>query len=182
MPPPTPPPAAPPAEEEVHELTIPDEGQEELLKEQAIREVVEHAQRLTRAVELAKPMESWRARPFVLGIMAAISVAVAGYSWVARPAWVFGPDPAAAPAPRQDAHARFAMYLVATRIAAHRQARGALPGSLRETGDHWTGFSYRVVDSASFELRSASPDITFRSTDAPGAFLGASAGQLRWQP
>lgn len=127
-------------------------------------------------------MESWRARPFVLGALAILSVAVAVHAWVARPVWVFGPDPAAAPPARQEAHTRFAMYLVATRLAAHRQAKGVLPGSLRETGDQWTGFSYRVVDSTRFELHAANPAITLRSTDAPAAFLGASARQLRWQP
>lgn len=127
-------------------------------------------------------MESWRARPFVLGAIAILSMALAVHAWVARPVWVFGPDPAAAPSARAEAHTRFALYLVATRIAAHRKATGALPASLRETGDQWTGFSYRALDSARFELRGTDPGVVLRSTEAPDTFLGTSTSQLRWHP
>lgn len=149
----------------------------------AIAAVVEHAKRETRAVELARPMESYRGRPIVLALLAAASVALAAYTYVARPAWVFGPDPAVAAAGRRDAHLRYAMYLVAQRLTAWRDSHdGALPRTMREIGEDWTAITYRPLDGGAFELRSSASDgqpIVVRSGDHLPVLAVGIAERLR---
>lgn len=149
----------------------------------AIAAVVEHAKRETLAVELARPMESYRGRPIVLALLAAASVALATYTYVARPAWVFGPDPAVAAAERRDAHLRYAMYLVAQRLTAWRDSHGgALPRTMREIGEDWTAITYRPLDGGAFELRSSASDgqpLVVRSGDPLPVLAVGIVEQLR---
>lgn len=161
---------------------VPTTPEQERLKEAAIREVVEAAARSTRAVELAKPMESYRSRPIILTALAIPCLLLSLYTFSARPEWVFGPKPVATLTARGEAHVRFAMYLVYKRLNAFRAANGgALPQSLLQVGEEWPAIQYRIVADSVFELRapgSARP-IVFRSDGDPRALLGASAGALR---
>jgi len=168
--------------EPVYSLDDVGEGTDEAVKEAIVREVVEHAERVNRDVELARPMESYRARPMVLALLAIVSISLAAYSYAARPAWVFGPDPNDRPFELREGQLRYAMFLAAERVLAHQDSTaGSLPRTLRETGETWPGMTYRVNDGV-FELRaqvdSATP-LTYRSTQDPRAFLGTARRFLR---
>lgn len=161
---------------------VPTTPEQERLKEAAIREVVEAAARSTRAVELAKPMESYRSRPIILTAIAVPCLLLGLYTFSARPEWVFGPKPAATLTARGEAHVRFAMYLVYKRLNAFRAANGgALPQSLLQVQEDWPAIQYRIVADSVFELRApgSTRPIVFRSDGDPRALLGASAGALR---
>lgn len=167
---------------DIWDLSAPAEEADDLVKEMVVREVLEHARRETRAVELARPMTSVRGRPIALGVLAVLALTLAIHSWVARPEWVFGPNPARVSPGRQAAHLRFAMYLVARRVDGYRARHdGVAPPSLRETGERIGGVSYARMDSTTFELRARTGDstIVYRSTHGAEAFLGASARFLR---
>ena len=169
-------------EEPVYNLDDPGDETDEAVKQAIVREVVEHAERVNRDVELARPMESYRARPMVLALLAIISLSLAAYSYVARPAWVFGPAPGHVPMPQREGYLRYAMFLAAERVLDYRQANaGALPRTLREAGESWPGMSYHV-EGEQFELHarvdSATP-MVYRSTQDPRAFLGTARRFLR---
>jgi hypothetical protein len=159
-------------------------GAEEIEKQLAIRDVMDYAVRITRAVQSAKQMVSYRARPIFLALLSIPLVIVALYAWAARPAWVFGPDPVRLEAPRQMAYTRFAIYLTAQRIEAYRAQRGVLPGSLGEVEEEWAGMSYRPLGGTVFELSASGPagEIVFQSDQPVLAFLGQSVPLLRSQP
>jgi hypothetical protein len=154
---------------------------DEAIKAAIVRDVVAHAERVTRAAELAKPMESYRARPMLLALLAIVSVAVAGYAYAARATWVFGPQLEQIPVAQREAHVRYAMYLTAGRILSFQDSTGSLPRTLREVGESWSGMSYQL-DGSTFSLRaradSATP-IEYRSTRDPRQFVGQAPDFLR---
>src|SRR5688572_24852244 len=178
--------AVPPADDVGADIKAPTWAHsDDAEREDAIKEVVEVAARFTRAVELAKPMASYRSRPIVLAVLAAAAMAVGLYSLTARPDWVYGPSPAQTRTAQGEAHIRFAMFLIAQRVNAHRVAQnGELPQSLRQIGEDWPTIIYRKVDASVFELRSvdaAAPGITLRNDEDAVAFLGSSRRHLRRQ-
>jgi hypothetical protein len=89
-----------------------------------------------------------------------------------------------APAQRE-AHLRFAMFLAAQRVTAHRTASGGtLPRSLTAAGEEWPGVDYSVVGGGDtlFQLTAFAPSgdtITYRSDEDLREFLGTSARYLR---
>lgn len=159
-------------------------GAEEIEKQLAIRDVMDYAVRVTRAVQMAKQMVSYRARPMLLALISIPLLVTALYAWAARPDWVFGPDPVRVEPSRQMAYTRFAIYLAAQRIEAHRVARGVLPGSLGEVEEEWAGMSYRPLGATVFEVSARGPagEIVFQSDQPVLAFLGQSVPFLRSQP
>lgn len=163
----------------------PDDAADELEKAQALRDVLEHAVEFTRAVSTARPMESYRSRPVVLAAIAIPSLLLCLYSFIARPDWVFGHDPARSSPARQEAHLRFAMFLVSQRLNAYRDAHGgALPQSLPEVGETWAHITYEILPDSGFELRALAGSgrpIALRSDQDARAFLGPSARHLREQ-
>jgi len=156
-------------------------GAEEIEKQAAIRDVMQYTVRVTRAVQMAKQMVSYRSRPFVLGLISIPLLIVSLYAYAARPAWVFGPDPVRLAPARKQAYTRFAMYLAAQRIEAYRAAHGVLPGSLGEVDEEWPGVSYRPLGSRVFELsaRGEAGAIVYQSDQPAPAFLGQSLAYLR---
>ncbi len=159
-------------------------GADELEKQLALRDVMDYAVRVTRAVQAAKQMVSYRARPMFLALVSIPLLFTALYAWAARPAWVFGPDPVRVAPARQMAYTRFAMYLAAQRVEEHRVSRGVLPGSLGELGEDWAGMSYRPLSASVFELTAPGrvAEIVFQSDQPVLAFLGQSVPQLRMRP
>jgi hypothetical protein len=155
---------------------------DEALKDAIVREVVDHAARATRAAELARPMESYRARPMVLALLAIVALALASYTYVGRPSWVFGLEPEHMPMTQRQAHVRYAMYLAAERVLAFRDsAGGVLPRTLHQAGAAWPGMSYQVQGD-SFALRArvdSATAIEYRSSRDPRSFLGQATESLR---
>jgi hypothetical protein len=156
-------------------------GAEEIEKQLAIRDVMEYAVRETRAVQLAKLMQSYSSRPILLALIAVPSLIVALYAYAARPDWVFGPDQVRMQPVRKQAYAKFAMYLAAQKVETYRASQGRLPGSLGELGEDWPGMSYRALSFTTFELtvRGDSGEIALQSDRPVRAFLGSSPTFLR---
>jgi hypothetical protein len=157
---------------------------DQVVRAQAILDVVQHAARFTKAIALARPMESYRARPIVLTLLAVTSLSLMVYSLVGRPEWVYGPDPAKTPVAEREANLRFVTYLVVQRVNAYRDARrGFLPGSLEEVGESWPGLSYTLVGQTEYEVRAiepGAPPVIYRSTqDAEATLLEPSRPFLR---
>jgi len=147
-----------------------------------VRDVVEHAARVTRAVQLAKPMESYRARPMLLALAAVASLIVATYAYVARAPWVFGPSPHHLQPAAREGHVRYAMFLTVARVLTFRDSTGnALPRTLAQVGESWPGMSYHVQQDT-FELRAhidSSKAIVYRSTQDPAELAASATSFLR---
>ena len=155
--------------------------QDEVEKQAALRDVMEHAVRETRAVATAKQMVSWRAQPIVLAVTAAVCFAFAVYAQVAHPDFVFGPDPARAPAAQREAGLRFGMYLLGQRLQQFRQLQGRLPQSLDNLDESYQGITYTVLSGSIFELRTVlnGAAIVYTSDQPVDAFLGSSINLVR---
>jgi hypothetical protein len=154
---------------------------DEALKAQLLADVVAHAKRETRAVMMAKAIESFKTRPFIVAAVALMTLAVTAYSYTTRAEWVFG-APVAASAQREG-HLRFAMFLAMQRVVAYRDAnQGLLPGSLLEVQEDWPGVTYRVSGDTLIELQSQGDSgqvMTLRSDRDARAFVGLSPNALR---
>jgi hypothetical protein len=156
--------------------------QDEVEKQLALRDVMEHAVRETRAVATAKHITSWRSRPIILAAIAIPLALIATVSVIAKAEFIYGPSPASIPAARRAANTKFAMYLVAQRVLEYREAERRLPESLLAAGEEWDGITYRVVNDSVFELRSvgdAAQAIVFRSNERVDPFLGNSVTLLK---
>lgn len=154
---------------------------DEALKAQLLAEVVAHATRETRAVKLAKAMESFKSRPFIVSAVALLMAIVTAYSYSTRAEWVFGPPVAVSE--QRESHLRFAMFLTMQRLTDYRVAnQGALPGSLLEVGEDWPGVTLRVSGDTLFELQARGDSgqvMTLRSDRDARAFVGLSPTALR---
>jgi len=157
--------------------------QDEIEKQLALKDVMEHAVRQTRAVAAAKPMKSYRWRPIVLGALAISSVLFATFAIVVRPAFIYGADPSAVPAIRRDAYARFAMYLLMQRVLEYRAGNGRYPETLEQMGESWQGISFRMVNDSVFELRAdsslAGAPLVLRSDQRVDPFIGRGVSLIR---
>lgn len=157
-----------------------DLDDDEALKAQLLAEVVAHAKRETRAVMLAKVMESYGARPFIVTLLGLIALTITTYTYVARAEWVFGAPVAVSE--QREGHLRFAMFLTTQRLLAYRDSnQGTLPGSLLEVAEDWPGVTYRAFGDTLFELRAQgdSGQMTLRSDRDASAFVGLSPTALR---
>ena len=166
-------------------LTTSEDAAEELEKAKAILDVVQHSARFTRAVALAKPIESFRGRTIIMAAIAVPVFVLTVFVYVARPAWVFGADPAPRSIERREAYQRFVMSLVAHRLDYYRWTNnGQLPQTLTQVGEEWPGIGYTVVDREQgiYELHGTgvlAEPIMYRSNQALDEFLGGSTRFLR---
>ena len=159
--------------------------QDEVEKQLALRDVMEHAVRQTRAVATAKPMQSYRSRPIVLAVVAIATSLACAFVLIARPDSVYGPDPAKVPGAQREAYTRFAMYLTTQRVMEYREAYRRLPESLEAMGESWEGISYRVLNDSVFELRALGDSgkaLVVRSDQRLDPFLGTSLTMIRRRP
>jgi hypothetical protein len=163
-----------------------DDYSDEVVKRQAIADVMEHAVRMTRAVTLARPMESWPWRPLILASVAALTLLFTLTAFIAFPDWVFGSSPSLMSAERREAGLRMAMFLTAERLLAYRDARGSLPASLEDVGESCPGggIVYTNIGNSIFILQSreGTQHLVLRSEDDDRAFLGLSRHSLRERP
>ena len=136
---------------------------------------------MTHAVEVEKETRKVSGPPGASrgGRIAALVVGVPAlafcvYSLVARPEFIWGPNPEAVAPARKDANLRFTMFLLAQRIRSYRQTNRVLPSSLAAVGENPPGITYSVLSDTVFEL-SASADgkaVVFRSDEPAARFLG----------
>lgn len=156
-----------------------DLDDDEALKAQLLADVVAHAKRETRAVMLAKMMESYASRPFIVAFMGLVALIITTYSYTTRSEWVFG-APVVASAERES-HLRFAMFLGMQRATWYRDSMLVWPSSLEEVGERWPGMSYHIRGDT-LELRAigdSGQTMTLRSDRDARAFVGLSPNALR---
>lgn len=73
------------------------------------------------------------------------------YTWLAKPAWLFPPDPAASRTPSErEARLRFGLYLERERVLEFRATHRRLPATLAEAGDVEEGIEYTVSGDSTF--------------------------------
>ena len=162
-----------------------EDAADELEKAKAILDVVQHSARFTRAVALAKPIESFRGRTIILAALAAPLLVLTIYTYAARPVWAFGANPAPGTVERREAYQRYVMSLVAYELDYYRATnRGQLPQALVEVGEDWPGIGYTIVDREAgvYELHGTGvlPEpIRYRSDQSIPAFVGGSVRYLR---
>ena len=161
-----------------------DDSSDEAEKAQALAAVMDHAVRMTRAVVLARPMQSWPWRPIVLASLAVVTLFFTALTFIAYPDWVFGASPALMSDARREAGVRMAMYLSAGRLLAYRDARGNLPETLGAVGDDWDGVIYTNEGDGTFVLQSrlGNQTVVLRSEGDAKKFLGLSRHYLRERP
>ncbi len=106
--------------------------------------------------EREKALES-RSRPvarrthIVVLVLCVISWGTLAYTWLAKPAWLFGPDASATISPREkETRLRFGMYLERERVLDFRRNKHRLPSGLEEAGDVEQGIEYQVSGDSSF--------------------------------
>ncbi|MES2306016.1 MAG: hypothetical protein V4558_10925 [Gemmatimonadota bacterium] len=104
-----------------------------------------------------------------------------GYVWIARPAFLFEQQPAAALTPVQrEARLRYAIYLQRARIDAFKAQNGRLPESLRETGPVESGVQYERTADNGYDIFGASDGTVLRLSDrmSVDSFLGDARQHL----
>ena len=165
-----------------------EEAAEDLEKAKAILDVMQHSARFTRAVALAKPIQSFKGRSFIVMGIALPLLIVTTLAYVTRSEWVFGANPTAGSVDRREAYQRYAMFLAANRVERFRDSTaGRLPQALLEIGEDWPGIGYTVVDreNGTYELHGTgvlADPIRYRSSQNLETFLGGSVRFLRdWQ-
>lgn len=89
-------------------------------------------------------------------VLCVVSWGWLGYTWLARPAWLFAPDQGTPrTAAEQEATLRFGMYLEAERVRDHLELNHRLPESLGEAGDLEEGVEYQITGDSTFVLTGA---------------------------
>jgi hypothetical protein len=140
----------------------------------ALAAVMDHAVKVKK--ESSGPMRPHGESRRKWAIIAMIPmIAMMLYSWIARPAFIWGPGVQPLPPARQEANVRFSMFLLAQRIEVFRRKEGGYPSSLSAIGDSLPGVSYARVDSV-YELRAmeGGKPIVYRPDRSADAFLGNS--------
>lgn len=147
----------------------------------ALRDVMDHAVSFHREVAEAKPVRSRSFRNTGILLLCVPLLAFSAYSWIARPAFIWGAAIEPLPPERVEANLRFAMYLFAQRIEQYRAEEGGYPPSLDAVGDSVPGVYYMPVSDSVFELRATQPGraIVFRSNESPDTFLGNSVAIIQ---
>jgi hypothetical protein len=90
-----------------------------------------------------------------LTLMLLLAVPLVGftvYSWVARPAYIWGTPPPI-PVAQQDANMRMTLYVIGMRLKQYRAAQGFYPASLETVGERAPGVTYGLLSDSLFELR-----------------------------
>lgn len=111
-----------------------------------------------------------------LMVVAVMMGLFSAYSFLAKPAFIWG-APVAAPAPEvQEANLRMSMFLFGMRVDRYKSANRGYPESLAEMGDSIKGISYQRLSDSTFELRgkAANREVIFRNDMRQGDFLGNS--------
>ncbi|MEO5798459.1 MAG: hypothetical protein ABIZ70_03555 [Gemmatimonadales bacterium] len=104
-----------------------------------------------------------------------------GYVWIARPAFIYEQQPAAALTPAQrEARLRYAIYLQRARVDAFRTEHGRLPESLRETGAVESGVEYERTAENGYDVFGSSDGTVLRLSDrmSVDSFLGDARQHL----
>ena len=140
-----------------------------------LREAVRHSVQIEREASVAAVPKTSRAKPIAVGLFCALSLGFCAWSFIARPAFIWGTPPVAIPAQRAEAGVRLAMYLQARRLDLYREREGEYPERLRDVGGD-TALGYRRIDDTHFALAATvgNRQLVLTSDADREAFLGNS--------
>lgn len=160
-----------------------DDNKRKQRLEDAVRDAVKR-QRAKYSEETEAALKpAWR-RVWLLATLLIVSWGGIAWIWLARPAYIFGPDANSGwNAQRHEASLRFEMMLTRGRIEDFKEENGKLPNSLAELGDGEdddVGVSL-VRSGDSYTLIGRDSSITLRLNEAMSvdSFLGNSLDILR---
>jgi hypothetical protein len=144
---------------------------------ETLRDVLHHVAEVSKTAPSPRQV-AWRRH--MLATVCLLLLALSTYSWLARPAFIWGPGTRMLPREHEDAGARFSMMEVAQRIELYRRDHGRIPESLEAVDASGRGISYAAINDSMYELRalSGSTELIFRSTDSVEAFLSSSVSYL----
>ena len=139
-----------------------------------LRDAVTHAVNAEREAKRKSTAGTSNARVILLMMAMIPLLALSAYSWIARPAWIWGPPVRPLSSVEQEANLRMAMYLLGMRIDAYREQTGAYPSSLPALGETIPGVVYTQLTDSTFQLRgvAAGQEIVFQSDGSGKEFLG----------
>ena len=133
-----------------------------------------HAVETDREFQKKSALTAGGGRGKLASLLAIALVAASAYSWIAKPAMIWG-APVPPPAPEvQQANMRMSMFLFGMKVVRFRKQTGSYPESLAAMGDSIQGISYARVSDSTFELRgrASNHEIVFRSDMSAADFLG----------
>lgn len=138
-----------------------------------LRDAVAHAVETDREFKKKSSITSGEGRGKLFSTLAAAALAFSAYSWIAKPAVIWG-APLALPAPEvQQANLRMSMFLFGMKVERFKKKSGTYPESLAAMGDSIRGIDYARLSDSTFELRgnAANQDVVFRSDMRAEDFL-----------
>jgi hypothetical protein len=142
---------------------------------------MDHAVRVHKEITKPTARKKSNARLITLGVMCTALVGLSAYSWLARPAFIWGTPAAPLPTIEQEAGLRMTMYFAAQRVEAYRKSAGTLPSSLTAIGEGIPGVTYAIVGDGVFEMRGTAngKSVVLRSDQSPDEFLGNSGNVIQ---
>lgn len=147
---------------------------------EALVQVLEHQKSQSerdRALELERlrrNRERRRARPYwLLGVLLALTA----WLWLLPPSFLRIDPPPPQPLEQEEAALRFAMYVQAQRIAAHRLETGEYPARLEDAGPPLPGMQYTRLAAELYQLTAETDrlKLTYRSDLPLQDFVGSGA-------
>ena len=109
-------------------------------------------------------------------VLAVLMGVFSAYSFIAKPAFIWGAPVAAPPPEVQEANLRMSMFLFGMRVDRYKAANRSYPQSLEQMGDSIRGIAYTRLSDSTFELRgkAANREVVFRNDMRKNDFLGNS--------
>ncbi len=116
-----------------------------------------------------------RARPLMYG-SAALTLFIAAYLWVERPAWVFQPEAPRESMAMKEASLRIGMANAAQHVERYRQRIGRVPATLAQAGAHSESLGYEPLGTTGWRLVGSNGParLTLTSSEPLSNFLGNS--------
>lgn len=146
----------------------------ELLEQQASQAASDRARE---AEEALRRKEETRAAPYVLiGVLLLITA----WLWLFPPAILSLDPPPPQPVEQEEAALRFAMYLQAQRLKAHRLETGSYPERLEDAGPSIPGMRYTLLTRGLYQLTGETDRLrlTYRSDLPLDDFVRSGAGVI----
>jgi hypothetical protein len=140
----------------------------------ALRDAVAQAMESEQSFKRKPTSEVSRARMVALLAVMIPLLALSAYTWLARPASIWGPPLSSKPQAESEANLRAAMFFLGMRLDSYREEQGFYPASLDVLGETLPGVSYELVTDSTFELRGVvgQQPVIFRSDMTADEFLG----------
>ena len=142
----------------------------------ALRDAVAQAVESEKSFKKKTVGRGSKARLVTLLVIATPLLAVSIYSWVARPAFIWGPAVAPRSVAQSEANLKAAIFFLGMRLDAYREEQGFYPASLAAIGETIPGVTYELITDSVFELRGVvgRQPVLFRSDMTAEEYLGGT--------